>query len=424
MATLDACELSPTAGHGAARAEAPQPLVEEAENVLGRGYTVVEGVLGAAVCESLREHVSSATDKAWKAGRNELFGNIQEAENRWDLKLDLCEPVRGAFNQVMGRCGRIFTEVVGRNAKVVELAAITSDPGARAQAVHADTMHGVMRFLQSDIALPADFAAADSDEEEDDLGEIMRAVATETAVICTMLLALQDVAPDMGPTLVWPGTHTVEHHTTLWSTCQSKKLSVEDADRAFRVAHRPMTLRQGDAVIYDSRTMHCGGANMSRSSRRSVLCISVMGPGIRPEGTTWTMLPELRNRLPLSAFPLGAASGVGALPAEVEELTAPAEPEERLASDPADPKDEGAREAAGPEELGTPEDAGRPIPPLEEWPAVVQCVACGRWRPCAQHEAQALTQGDGERGFECCRLGFSCAQAQGYTLEEIDAMMA
>lgn len=58
-------------------------------------------------------------------------------------------------------------------------------------------------------------------------------------------------------------------------------------------------------MLYDSRTMHCGGENSS-DKRRSVLCISCMGPGIRPDGTTWTMLPSLRNQITLTKLPLPA----------------------------------------------------------------------------------------------------------------------
>merc|ERR1711920_597691 len=132
---------------------------------------------------------------------------------------------------------------------------------------------------------------------------IVRAVATDTALILTSLIALQDIDPDMGPTHVWPSTNTVEHHATLWGHA-ADKLSVDAADKAFGVEHRKMTLQKGDLVLYDSRTMHCGGANMSEI-RRSVMAISVMGQGIRPDGTTWTMLKSLRNRLPLLCdFPM------------------------------------------------------------------------------------------------------------------------
>merc|ERR1712196_696567 len=111
-----------------------------------------------------------------------------------------------------------------------------------------------------------------------------------------------------------------------------------------------MTLKKGDLVMYDSRTMHCGGANMSQK-RRSVLVVSTMGPGIRPDGTTWTMLKSLRNRLFLSDLPLSldmartpaADSASGEIVLSSVEVPI------------SDPK----RSGEGP----------KPIPPLEEWAA-------------------------------------------------------
>merc|ERR1740138_1521158 len=126
-------------------------------------------------------------------------------------------------------------------------------------------------------------------------------------MIYTCLVALQDVDPDMGPTQVWPDTNTVEHHATLWSSATSEKLYPAEADKAFGIVHKDMTLKKGDLVMYDSRTMHCGGANSS-TKRRSTFVVSVMGPGIRPDGTTWTMLRSLRNRLTSRSFPLSLSS--------------------------------------------------------------------------------------------------------------------
>ena len=39
-----------------------------------------------------------------------------------------------------------------------------------------------------------------------------------------------------------------------------------DKPQAFGIAHRKMTLRQGDLVLYDSRTMHCGGSSFSATA--------------------------------------------------------------------------------------------------------------------------------------------------------------
>uniref|UniRef100_A0A7S1SCK4 CW-type domain-containing protein n=1 Tax=Alexandrium catenella TaxID=2925 RepID=A0A7S1SCK4_ALECA len=390
---------------------------EEADRLLEDGYMVVEGVLEAELCDALREHVLLCTDEAKRLGRNDLFGNIQEAARRADLKLDLCDPVVEALNSLFHRCGPMLAKAMGGLSRLVELAAITSDSGAVAQPVHADTMHGVTRFLQSDIQLPSGppgkaGATGDPDSEDedqaDDLGEIVRAVATETALIYTVLVALQDVEPEMGPTHVWPRTNTVEHHAALWGTHTGGKLSVAEADKLFATPHRDMLLRKGDLVMYDSRTMHCGGANMS-SSRRSVFCVSTMGPGIRPDGTTWTMLKSLRNRLRLGDFPLSGemVQAPVAKPGAVAEALPP-------------PVAAAVQDAQGNGPAADAEEEGRPIPPLEEWAAAVQCSLCTRWRPCSVEEAPRLT--GSEHGFFCKSVGFKCTQEQRYSTQEIDAI--
>jgi len=209
----------------------------------------------------------------------------------------------------------------------------------------------------------------------------------------------------MGPTHVWPATHTVEHHATLWSTHTGLKLFVADADKAFGVEHKNMTLRKGDLVMYDSRIMHCGGANTSQK-RRSVFVVSTMGPGIRPDGTTWTMLRSLRNMLMLSDLPLSldradspvadASAGAIVLPT--------------------------AEEAANVSSRKADDDCGKPIPPLQDWGAAVQCTFCRRWRAVSAAEAPKLT--GATAGFSCPMAGYSCLQEQGYSDDEIEQAMS
>jgi len=380
------------------------------KQLLDQGYLVLKNVIDAGDCDALLSHALTASDEGRRLGRVDLFGNIQESERRHDLKLDLCIPVAKALNQVGDRCGPIWTCVMGERVRVVELAAITSDPGAVAQPVHADTMHGVTRFLQSDMQLPDAEPAVEVDEDAledaaDDLTSVVRAIATDTALIYTCLVALQDIEPDMGPTHVWPATNTVEHHATLWSTNTGDKLFVAEADKAFGITRKDMTLKKGDLVMYDSRTMHCGGANTSKN-RRSVLVVSAMGQGIRPDGTTWTMLQTLRNRLFLGDLPLSmdqARSPVA--DASAGEIVLPPAPE-----------------AAPNGSVRADPDAHKPVPPLKDWAAAVQCTFCNRWRPCSAEDAPKLT--GSTPGFSCTVAGFSCMQEQGYSGEEIEEAMA
>jgi len=382
---------------------------EELEFLEREGYAVIKEVLDPAVCDALRSHVWAMTDEASRVGRNDLFGNIQNAEQRWDLKLDLCEPVVDALNQYVGRVGPLLANFLGgQSAKIVELASITSGPGAIHQGVHADTMHGITRFLQSDIELPtAPIPTADlSDDEEDvanDVGSIVKAVATETAIITSALIALQDIHADMGPTHVWPSTNTVEHHASLWATAIGGKLSVEEADEIFKVQHKKMTIKKGDVLLYDSRTMHCGGSNTSVDKRRSVLVVSTMGPGLRPDGSTYTLIKDLRNKLWLNDFPL-APERVQAPTAAVGSVILPDPP------------------AIGASTEGDADPAeGRPLPALESWEAAVQCNLCRKWRPvCA---ADAAKYAGADNGFFCKTVGFVCSQPQKYSNDEVDAAM-
>lgn len=391
------------AGHNAAESL----LEEQAERLCQQGYIVLRGVLDENVCHSLRKHILLSSDEAVKQDRRDLLGDILERDLRTDLKLDLCSPVVEALNCFVARCGPLLTAVTDGETRVVELAAISSEAGALAQPVHADTTHGVMRVLDGGHALAAAteaslLAGSDDEDAEEDMERVVRTVATATAMIFTSLIALQDIDADMGPTQVWPATHTMEHHCTLWNNIG--KLNNWEADKVFGIEHKKMTLSCGDLVLYDSRVMHCGGANTS-DRRRSVLCVSAMGPGIRPDGTTWTMLKSLRNRLALVGFPLTADSEGAPTATTIDNAAAALPPVE---------------EDEGPKQEVDKEPECKPIPPLEEWNCCVQCMGCSRWRPCEVMEGATFTNTEG--GFLCRIAGFSCAQ-DGATKEDIDAAM-
>lgn len=363
-----------------------------------------------------------------------MFGKIQEPEKRHDLKLRPQGCVLEALNQVLGgEFAQLFTSAVGSEASLVELAVISSDPGAKAQPVHADTVHGLVRYLHGEVEIgrqrEAGRQVAEEEEDEEDfdedaeaVAEVMKTVATNTASLYTMLLALQDITSEMGPTLVWPGTNTVEHHTTFWNTNLGNRLEVEEADTSFGVPKREMLLKKGDLVFYDSRTMHCGGANIS-SLRRSVLCLTLMGEGIKPEGSTYTMLQSLRNKFRLSSFPLIVADST-------EE-----QGEKALDSKPVDDQGVDAAKNFVGQQLCVVDEKSRaqdtvpvgeaaPVPPLTEWRAAVQCTDCGKWRPCAAEEAAALTLGSGDRGRYHCSFGrFSCETPQKYSTDEVNAWL-
>ena len=119
---------------------------------------------------------------------------------------------------------------LGADAELFELAALVSDPRSPRQPVHPDTP-----FRRGD-----------------------------GAAVYTAFVALQDVDEAMGPTAVIPKTHTEEAHA---------RFNDKDDGGRERVALLRETpnhlgvLATGDANVIDSRLMHCGTGNDSRSRR-------------------------------------------------------------------------------------------------------------------------------------------------------------
>ena len=144
---------------------------------------------------------------------------------------------------------------VGEDAELFELAALVSDPGSPRQPIHPDTTY----------------------REGDG------------ASIVTAFIALQDVNADMGPTAIIPRTHTAVAH---------ERFNSRDDGGRERVALLRETpnhlgvLGTGDANLIDSRLLHGGAANDSRS-RRVLFYFSFRRRGkVSPSGS---MLYKLRR---------------------------------------------------------------------------------------------------------------------------------
>ena len=65
-----------------------------------------------------------------------------------------------------------------------------------------------------------------------------------------MFVALQDITFDMGPTLVFPKTHTT-----------GAEYNPHAALKAGDTTLVPLTLAAGSVAVMDSRLVHCGGSN-------------------------------------------------------------------------------------------------------------------------------------------------------------------
>jgi len=229
----------------------PAPAMQAFER---DGFTRLDGVISGETASALLAYINSDFEAKRKDAEESLasegnFGDVLMRENRYDLLLELDPPVRQAVDEMMGRMQPFLSEALGEDAELFELAALISDPRSPRQPVHPDTAS--------------------------------RAGEAGAAII-TSFVALQDVDVEMGPTVVVPGTQTVEAH---------ERFNTRDDGGRERVAllrelpNHVGTLNAGDANLIDSRVLHCGGGNDS-AKRRVLFYMSFRRRGrVTPSGS-------------------------------------------------------------------------------------------------------------------------------------------
>lgn len=192
-----------------------------------------------------------------------VLSSVREPTHRHDVRLELTVSLRRLLRELTrsdAPAGMTVEAALGEHASLCECSCIISDPGAAAQAVHCDT-------------------AA--------VGETQRR-------LLTCFVALQPIDEEMGPTHVWPGTHTPAFHAAMREVGPHVFRNRESVALA--------ALGCGDCALMDSRLWHCGGANMSRTRRRCLLVVSFGVAGAFPEGSTYSLLPHLEGRHTLKSL--------------------------------------------------------------------------------------------------------------------------
>ena len=85
--------------------------------------------------------------------------------------------------------------------------------------------------------------------------------------LLTCFIALQDVNLKMGPTVYMPRTNTEEIHAAFKDEVVADGKLESPKDELLRTRKTVLgTLQKGSCAIYDSRLLHCGSANRSKSS--------------------------------------------------------------------------------------------------------------------------------------------------------------
>lgn len=163
---------------------------------------------------------------------NNEFAISKAQDNRWDLKLHLSDTIHEIMEIILlpgSLLGDTIYNLVGNDAYITELAAFVTINGASRQIIHSDTFW------------------------------------TKLPSLYTCTIAMQDVSELMGPTVFIPATHTEE--IFLQRVTEYMEDDIDQDSQLLNLPHTLSMLDEGSAAIYDSRLLHCGGANRSKIPR-------------------------------------------------------------------------------------------------------------------------------------------------------------
>ena len=206
--------------------------------VIETGVVRINNVVSDEMAAELRslilrelENAKSEAAKSEETSGSEQFSRVLSSENRWDFRLQMFPEVERALHSLLApgsAVGDLLSQLVLPDGKLFELGAFVTINGAERQDLHPDTKW------------------------------------SEIPAIYTCLFALQDISADMGPTIFFPGTQNKEPvYNAPASDSETSAQELEGASVPFVLA----TLSCGDAAVYDSRTLHCGGGNSSSTER-------------------------------------------------------------------------------------------------------------------------------------------------------------
>lgn len=234
----------PKAGTGFANTAAMDPStrlgVEQAKVIKRDGVLRVDGVLSGSTADRLRKHLLDEQRKAVEATKEDpsksrlFYGVEQSRKNRCDMHLSLSRGgvsgewsddhiVVDALQAILGENGTlrsVYEKLVTKKGEFYELAAIITNPGSHRQMIHPDLPY------------------------------------QQEAPLYVVFLALQDVTEEMGPTSFLLRTNTAE----AIGIFDSGDMDAKD-QQLIKADCRMATLKKGDAVLFDARVLHCGGAN-------------------------------------------------------------------------------------------------------------------------------------------------------------------
>ena len=209
------------------------------DQVTKMGVVRLPAVLSPGTASALRAHVLAVKDESEhqsaddEALRAKLFSRVlcpkapgsDQPTTRWDVRLPWdCLVKRAVAEALRGELGDAFSQLAGGDdAQLWECSAIIAAKGCAPQILHGDT------------------------------------VFTDSPQVFTALVALQNIQPHMGATRFVPRTMSGVRGEKAHELLEQDRDGDGKNGYASRVSSVIAALREGEAVLYDSRTLHCGG---------------------------------------------------------------------------------------------------------------------------------------------------------------------
>jgi ectoine hydroxylase-related dioxygenase (phytanoyl-CoA dioxygenase family) len=248
-----------------------------AKELSKNGVVRIDNILTDDMADQLREYVmelrkrSEEQVKSGEVKSRARFADVLLKENRCDLTIPLeDEVVINALLHIIQKTPltKTVSLTLGKDAGLYELSCLISDPGSQRQVAHPDTPYG-------------------SDEHP---------------VLYTCFMALQEIDFDMGPTTWMPNTHTAEAHELFQNDVINPTTKESPKDKLLRTKPSVLgVLPKGSCAIFDSRVIHCGGANTSNTSRALFYC-SWKSPKVGYPGNPGSIRQELAGKYTISSL--------------------------------------------------------------------------------------------------------------------------
>ena len=294
-----ACSAAAVSLHDPHALAQPAPTTAHLSSLQRDGFVVIRGAVPREVCATARAATLRELDVC-KGSMSYIFMKqilfpVDKPKHRYELLPPMYPELEAAVHAVVSGCRALYISLVTNDGALVEFGAVISEPGARQQDVHSDILY------------------------------------SDQTLLFTTFIALQDIDRSLGPTCVFPATHTEAFHRKArlakmeWGAGAGEEASLP-IPRCFdllkpdwltpsgEVTLRPpfdeipaehITLRAGDVLIYDTRLYHCGGANCATAGdddakRRVLLMFSLLAPNPRTgrvdyQGAYVNLAPELEE---------------------------------------------------------------------------------------------------------------------------------